>query len=257
MRRSRRLAGAPPPSGDPPRSPADGAAAAALPAGAQASSGRVAAPLRPAVPPADPDGDPESSDDDSLLRAGRDLGGAGFSGSSGAPRALPGEVAGHPDGFDHPELPGPGELLGSFSAPRRLRRSDGLPFPFKPKDSEHQEVFPINDPDRGEADATYQSCTWAQEVVNNCLTVYHSRNTLSKSELDERLAWLAIASRLHFRILAARYDYLAASKEEPGLAELYRCSDAVPRNRARWPRLPALPRERGQGRQPCPRQARR
>lgn len=214
----------------------DGSAAAGTAAAAAAGPGRDAAALRPAIPPAIRDDDPESSDDDSLLRAAGDLGGTGFADTAGgAPRALPGEVAGHPDRFDHPELPGPGDLLSSFSAPRRLRRGDGLPFPFKPKDSEHKEVFPINDPDRDEADAIYQSSTWAQEIANNCLTVYHSRNTLSKTELDERLAWLAIASRLHFRILAARYDYLSTSKEEPGLAELYRCSDAVPRNRARGP----------------------
>jgi len=230
------VGGGAPAAGGAPRPTPTRAAGTEPTAASAAGSGGAAALGHPEVPQVDGAGDRDSSDDDSLLRAARDLGGAGFTGTTRrAARPLPGEVAGHPDGFDHPELPGPGDVLSSFSAPRRLRRDDGLPFPFQPKDSEHKEVFPANDPDRDEADAVYQSCTWAQEIANNCLAVYHSRDALSKTELDERLAWLAIASRLHYRIEAARYDYLTASKVEPGLAELYRCTDAVPRNRARGP----------------------
>lgn len=77
------------------------------------------------------------SDQDSLL-GGIETG----DGGDGDWSVLPGEAAGHPDGFDNPALPAPGDTLTSFTAPRRLRRPDGLPFPFVPKDSEHLATFP-------------------------------------------------------------------------------------------------------------------
>lgn len=153
----------------------------------------------------------------------------------GPARPLPGEATGHPDGFDRPRLPGPKDFFNNFGAPKRVRRADGLPVPFRPTDPEHLEAFPPNDPDHDEANSVYLACTWAEAIANAALALYHERDTVSKAEVDQRLTWMAVATRLHYRICAARYDYLQAAKDEPGLAELYRATDAVPRNCGRGP----------------------
>lgn len=148
--------------------------------------------------------------------------------SRGSPRAAPtvSTARGWPHRATH---------YHNFAVPQRVRRADGLPVPFRPTDPEHLEAFPASDPDADEAAAIYQACALAESITNAALSLYHQRDELDKVGLDQRLAWLAVATRLHYRITAARYDYLHAAKDEPGLAELYRATDAVPRNVGRGP----------------------
>eukprot|EP00170_Pyropia_yezoensis_P007279 contig_29762_g7301 len=110
--------------------------------------------------------------------------------------------------------------------PKRIRRADALPVPVTPADVEHVDNFPKGDQDYDEANATYVAATGAQDLANAACSLYHQRDTLSAEALGARLAWLAVATRVHYRITAARYDYLVASKNEPGLAELYLATDA-------------------------------
>lgn len=145
------------------------------------------------------------------------------------------EYSGHPDGLDDPAIPGPDDILVAFKMPKRIRRPDELPVPFTPADVEHVTNFPKSDQDYEEANATYVAATGAQDLANAAASLYHQRDTLTESTLEARLAWLAVATRVHYRIISARYDYLVASKNEPGLAELYLATDAVPRNRGRGP----------------------
>lgn len=119
--------------------------------------------------------------------------------------------------------------------PKRIRRPDGLSIPFDPTDAEHLEHFPRNDIDHEEASATYVAASGAQDLANAAHTLYHDRATLSTASLEARLAWLAVATRVHYRITAARYDYLTAAKTDPGLAELCKATDAVPSNEGRGP----------------------
>lgn len=150
-------------------------------------------------------------------------------------RPLAEEPKGHPDGFDRPRMAAPGDSLHRFTVPQRIRCADGLPVPLHPTDPEHLEVFPSNDPDADEAAANYQACAWAESITYAALSLYHQRHELDKAGLDQRLAWLAVATRLHYLISAAHYDYSHAAKEEAGLEELYRATDAVPRSVHRGP----------------------
>lgn len=150
-------------------------------------------------------------------------------------RPLAEEPKGHPDGFDRPRMAAPGDSLHRFTVPQRIRCADGLPVPLHPTDPEHLEVFPSNDPDADEAAANYQACAWAESITYAALSLYHQRHELDKAGLDQRLAWLAVATRLHYLISAAHYDYPHAAKEEAGLEELYRATDAVPRSVHRGP----------------------
>lgn len=145
------------------------------------------------------------------------------------------EYAGHPDGLDDPAIPAPDDVLVAFKMPKRIRRPDELPVPFTPADVEHVANFPKSDQVYEEANATYVAATGAQDLANAAASLYHQRDSLTEGTLEARLAWLAVATRVHYRIIAARYDYLVASKNEPGLAELYLATDAVPRNRGRGP----------------------
>lgn len=117
--------------------------------------------------------------------------------------------------------------------PMRIRRADALPVPFTPADVEHVTNFPESDHDCEEANATFVAVTGAQDIANAACSLYHQRDSLTAGALEARLAWLAVATRIHYRIISARHDYIVASKNEPGLAELYVATDAVPRNRGR------------------------
>jgi len=138
---------------------------------------------------------------------------------------------GHPDGLDDPDIPNIDDVLISFKMPRRIHRADALPIPFTPTDFEHVTNFPHQDQDYEEAKADYVAATGAQDVANAANSLYHQHDALPKASLESRLAWLAVATRVHYTIIAARYDFLVASKIEPGLAELYLANDAVPRNK--------------------------
>jgi len=142
---------------------------------------------------------------------------------------------GHPDGLDDPEIPNIDDVLISFKMPKRILLADALPIPFTPIDVEHVTNFPRQDQDHEEANAVYVAATGAQDVANAANYLYHQHDALPKAALEWRLAWLAVATRVHYRIIAARYDYLVASNIEPGLAELYLATDAVPRNKGRGP----------------------
>lgn len=119
--------------------------------------------------------------------------------------------------------------------PKRIRRADELPVPFTPAEVEHVDNFPRTDQEYEEANATDVAATGADDLANATCSLYHHHVSLSASALEARLAWMAVATRIHYRIISARYDYLVASKNEHGLAELHLATDAVPRNKGRGP----------------------
>jgi len=142
---------------------------------------------------------------------------------------------GHPDGLDDPVIPNIDDVLISFKMPKRIRCADALPILLTPTDVEHVTNFPRQDQDHEEANAVHVAATGAQDVANAANSLYSQHDALPKAALESRLAWLAVATLVHYRIIAARYYYLVASKIEPGLAELYLATDAVLRNKGRGP----------------------
>lgn len=86
---------------------------------------------------------------------------------------------------------------------------------------------------------------WSLEISNAVVMLYHHRNELSAAWLADRLAGAAIASRQLFHLSTAHHNYLEYRQRDPVGAELYKATEAVPRNTIRGPKVgagsPALP----------------
>lgn len=77
---------------------------------------------------------------------------------------------------------------------------------------------------------------WAQELSNAAVQLYHHHNDYSAAGLADRLAGAATAARQLFHLATAQYDYLEYRQRDPVGAELYKATEAVPRNTFRGPK---------------------
>jgi len=218
------------------------AALAAGPAAAAGSGAGAPADLPLAAAPADRDGD--GADDDAAFFATYDDEGASSAGAEWAPapysagglhggaRAAGSHRGGADftvDEFDSAKRPSAGDYLRSFSIPHDVRRSDGLPVPFKPVDNIHATDFAAGSRDEHEARQWYQLLAWLQQLHNDALRVRHTAG-LTVAQYASFADYISLSSRRIFSIGAARYDYLAMRQTEPSLAEAYAHADAIPRN---------------------------
>jgi len=178
--------------------------------------------------------DGSSSDADSLLGG---LGGGAAVGGAGVAerRNCRHQHVAHPDGFDDPDLPGAGDIIRSYEIPHAVQRHDGIPVPFEPSDARFLARFKEGSSEYHEAAFAYQMAAWSQELSNAAVDLFHGRDSLSSSGLADRLAGAAIAARQLFHLATAHYDYLEYRQRDPVGAELYRSTDAVPRNTLRGP----------------------
>lgn len=77
---------------------------------------------------------------------------------------------------------------------------------------------------------------WTQEISNAAVTLYHQRHDYNAAGLADRLAGAAMATRQLFHLATAQYDYLEFRQRDPVGAELYKATEAVPRNTFRGPK---------------------
>eukprot|EP00170_Pyropia_yezoensis_P004025 contig_16586_g4036 len=87
-----------------------------------------------------------------------------------------------------------------------------------------------------EAAFAYQVAAWTQEISNAAVTLYHQRHDYNAAGLADRLAGAAMATRQLFHLATAQYDYLEFRQRDPVGAELYKATEAVPRNTFRGPK---------------------
>lgn len=147
-----------------------------------------------------------------------------------------GAIVHHPDGFDDPELPAADETICAYDIPPGVRRADGFSVPFEPADARFLPRLKDGSPQFHEASFAYQVAAWTQELSSAAVTFYHERDTYSAQGLADRLAGAAVASRPLFHLATAQYDYLESKQRDPVGAELYRSTEAEPRNTLRGPK---------------------
>jgi len=177
-----------------------------------------------------------SDDSDSLLGGlGDSRAPAGGVGAAAAHRRRR-HVVLHPDGFDDPDLPDPNDIITAYDIPAAIRRADGIPVPFEPVDARFLSRFKDGSADYHEAGFCYQISAWTQELSNAAVSLFYRREEFSAAALTDRLAGAAIASRQLFHLATAQYDYLEFKQRDPVGAEVYRSTEAVPRNTLRGPR---------------------
>jgi len=181
-------------------------------------------------------GTASSDDSDSLLGGLSDRRAPAGGRGAAVPHRRRRHVVLHPDGYDDPDLPDPNDIITAYEIPAAIRRADGIPVQFEPVDARSLCRFKDRSADYHETAFCYQIAAWTQQLSNAAVALFYRREDFSAAALTDRLVGAAIASLQLFHLATAQYDYLEMKQRDPVGAELYRSTEAVPRNTLRGPR---------------------